>query len=142
MSKKDHRRIATANFEKKIMVHSIALGYIAEVPLNTVVHVTQPIYVITRNKLGGAYTYWVDAGCLLYPFKINTESFRCRVLGVEVPSHKADNLMKYERSGLPCIEPLKFLDIRSWHYYRPEDAGLYINWAVLTEEAKALLYGK
>jgi len=26
--------------------------------------------------------------------------------------------------------------------YRPEDAGLYINWALLTEEAKRLLYGK
>jgi hypothetical protein len=142
---KDHRRIATVDFERKIMEHSVALGYIAEVPLDTVIHVVQPTYVRYRDRrdpTGKIEHCWTDKGYLLYPFKINLGSFRCRVLGVEVPGHRADNLMKYEKSGLPCVEPLKFLDIRSWHPYRPEDAGLYMNWAALSEEAKRLLYGK
>lgn len=139
---KDHRRIAIADFERKIKEHLIALGFIAEIPIGTVIHAIRPTFMKYKNDKGGEDRCWIDSGHLLYPFKINSGSFRCRVLGIEVAGHDADQLMKHDGAGKAYADVLRFLDIRSWHLYRPEDAGLYMNWAALSEEAKRLLYGR
>jgi len=139
---KDHRRIATAAYEEKITRYAIGLGFLTEIPLRTVIHVIRPTFMKFKNNKGGEDRCWVDAGHLLYPYTINLESFRCRVLGIEVVGHDAEQLLKYENAGKAFSDALRILSIRSWKPFNKEDAGLYINWAALSEETKRLLYGK
>lgn len=139
---KDHRKIAIAEHERKIVEYTKAIGFIAEIPLNTVSYVVRPHYRIEKNKAGITSCYWADSGDLIYPFRINLGSFRCRILGIELPGPTADRLIKYEKENTPYNDALKFLDIRSWKPFKPDDAGLYVNWAVLSEEFKQIAFGK
>jgi len=139
---KDQRRTVIAAYEAKITKNITALGFLKEIPLNTVIHVIRATLMTYENDQGKKEHCWVDAGHLLYPFSINSESFRCRVLGVEIASWDATTLLNHNKDSKFYLEVLRFLSIRSWKLFNKEDAGLYVNWAALSEDFKHMVFGK
>lgn len=136
----DPRERAVAEFERKVQQHQTAIQFIKDIPLNEIIHITQLTFVELDDK---THTF-EDRGWLVVPFKINLGSFRSRVVGLE-ESHgwRSKQIIEADNRGEPYCSAIGFLNIKSWRRFEPfnrTNAGLYVNWTLVTE-TKTLIFG-
>jgi hypothetical protein len=126
------------NFEEKIRKHQHALNVIKSIPLGKLLHIKASYCMCDKN---GTITDWAEGGVVAFPTFWNSESIRCRVLAVENLSWFSKTLLDSETKGKKHIDIIRYLNIFAWKLFKKDDAGLYVNWAVLSQEFKTLAFG-
>jgi len=134
------RNGAILAYERKITEHQHALDMIKSIPTDKTLHIVRPVFTVERIDRNHAHTEWKDGGWIVIPRKWNLDSLRCHILAIEYPGFDANKIVT--DSNKTFLDAIRFLDIRSWHLFNPNDAGLYVNWAALSEDFKHMVFGK
>lgn len=127
-------------YERKITEHQHALDTIKSIPTDKMLHIVRPTFTVEIRNVRPTHTTWIDGGWIVIPRKWNLDSLRCHVLAIEYPGFDANKIVTDPNGTF--LDAIRFLDIRSWHLFNPNDAGLYVNWAALSEDFKRIAFNK
>lgn len=143
--RKDSRQKVIENYEHRIRKYQRDLEIIKALPLKKILHISYPTChkYLVNGKIESSLSY---GGYVVVPLKFNLNTIRCHVLAIELPcwdSEKINNCIR-ERKDANTLKKYtyhsyRFMAIKSWKEFDVQDSGLYVNWAYLSEEIKALM---
>ena len=108
-----------------------AVNIIKRLPVHVPVHIVYEDCTVGEGN-GPIPTTRQDNEMVIKANKFISSEIMCDVLAVEKPWWKAKEF----------IVSIEFTKIKSWKPFDKNDAGLYVNWSLLSEEFKKIAFGK